>query len=107
MKTNYNKLSENDLASVIAKAEKELQARKQKKRKGVISEIKSLAASIGVEVEITQGGGHRKSRLKGQKVPPKYQNPADTAQQWSGRGMKPKWLTEQLGKGAKIEQFKI
>jgi DNA-binding protein H-NS len=107
MKTNYTKLSENDLVGVIAKAEKELQARKQKKRKGVINEIKILAASIGSEVEITQGSGNKKSRLKGQKVPPKYQNPADPSQQWSGRGMKPKWLTEQLGKGAKIEQFKI
>lgn len=105
MQTNFNKLSENDLAGVIAKAEKELQTRKDKKRKEVVSEIRKLAASIGVSIEISESG--KKSTRRGQKVPPKYQNPNDPSQKWSGRGMKPNWLKELLKKGQKIEKFKI
>jgi DNA-binding protein H-NS len=105
MQTNFNKLSETDLADVIAKAEKELQVRKDKKRKEVIAEIKQLAGSIGVNVEISEPG--RKSSRKGQKVPPKYQNPDNPLQQWSGRGMKPNWLKELLDKGKAIEEFEI
>lgn len=105
MQTNFNKLSETDLADVIAKAEKELQARKDKKRKEIISEIKQLAASIGVIVDISEQG--RRSSRKGQKVPPKYQNPDNPLQQWSGRGMKPNWLKAFIDNGQKIEEFEI
>lgn len=105
MQPNFNKLSENDLEGVIAKAEKELQARKDKKRKEVVAKIKKLAASIGVSVEISEPG--KKSGRKGQKVPPKYQNPNDPSQKWSGRGMKPNWLKALLDKGQKLEKFKI
>ncbi|MGH8497896.1 MAG: H-NS family nucleoid-associated regulatory protein [Methylococcales bacterium] len=105
MQTNFNKLSETDLADVIAKAEKELQTRKDKKRKEIVGEIKQLAASIGVIVEISEQG--RRSSRKGQKVPPKYQNPNNPLQQWSGRGMKPNWLKTLIENGHKIEEFEI
>lgn len=105
MQTNFNKLSETDLADVIAKAEKELQTRKDKKRKEIIGEIKQLAASIGINVDISEQG--RRSSRKGQKVPPKYRNPENPMQQWSGRGMKPNWLRAQIEKGQKIEEFEI
>lgn len=105
MQTNFNKLSESDLADVIAQAEQELQARKDKKRKEIITQIKQLASSIGVAVEISEFG--RKSSRKGQKVPAKYQNPTNPVQQWSGRGMKPNWLKELIDQGHKIEEFEI
>ena len=105
MQANFNKLSESDLEDVIAKAGKELQARKEQKRKEVLSEIKQLAASIGVLVEISESG--KRSSRKGQKVPPKYQNPANPAQQWSGRGMKPTWLRELVEQGQTLEEFEI
>jgi len=57
------------------------------------------------------GGGapapRRKSPLKGRKVPPKYRNPANRSETWSGRGARPRWLQAQLKKGRKIEQFAI
>ena len=41
------------------------------------------------------------------KVFPKYQNPKDTAQTWSGRGKQPHWVRAQLGAGKKLEHFLI
>ena len=41
------------------------------------------------------------------KVPPKYRNPADTSQTWAGRGMPPKWLSAELARGKKLEDFAI
>ena len=41
------------------------------------------------------------------KVAPKYRNPADTKQTWTGRGKRPRWLTELTAKGKKIEEFLI
>jgi len=48
------------------------------------------------------------SPLSGKKVPPKYRNPANRAEVWSGRGLRPVWLATAMKKrGAKLEQFLI
>lgn len=41
------------------------------------------------------------------KVFPKYQNPKNTAETWSGRGRQPHWVKAQLGAGKKLEHFLI
>jgi len=41
------------------------------------------------------------------KVLPKYQNPNNPAETWSGRGKKPRWLTAQLRFGKKLGDFLI
>jgi DNA-binding protein H-NS len=41
------------------------------------------------------------------KVLPKYQNPKNLAETWSGRGKRPRWLAAQLRSGKKLESFLI
>jgi DNA-binding protein H-NS len=41
------------------------------------------------------------------KVPPKYRNPKDPAETWSGRGKQPRWLTAQLRSGKTVKDFLI
>jgi DNA-binding protein H-NS len=41
------------------------------------------------------------------KVLPKYQNPKDPAETWSGRGRQPRWLSAQLRFGKKRDDFLI
>ena len=48
----YSNLSETELQAVIDNAEKALKDKQSKKRKDVIAQIKELAASIGVTVDI-------------------------------------------------------
>ncbi len=43
--------------------------------------------------------GARVSKLAGRKVKPKYRNPADKTQTWTGRGRMPLWVAELDGKG--------
>ena len=38
---------------------------------------------------------------------PKYANPDEPSQTWTGRGRKPNWLVARLKKGQKIESFAI
>ena len=40
-------------------------------------------------------------------VPPKYKNPKNPTEIWSGRGKQPLWVREQLGAGKKLDQFLI
>lgn len=41
------------------------------------------------------------------KVLPKYQNPKNPAEKWSGRGKGPRWVQAQLKAGKKLEHFLI
>jgi DNA-binding protein H-NS len=41
------------------------------------------------------------------KTLPKYQNPRDPVETWSGRGKQPRWLVAQLRAGKKLDDFRI
>ena len=41
------------------------------------------------------------------RVLPKYRNPDQPSETWSGRGKQPRWLTAQLRSGKRIEDFLI
>ena len=49
----------------------------------------------------------RRDRRPYPRVFPKYRNPADSAQTWAGRGRQPRWVTEQLRSGRKLDDFRI
>jgi DNA-binding protein H-NS len=38
---------------------------------------------------------------------PKYRNPAEPSETWTGRGKQPRWLTAQLRAGKRLEDFRI
>ncbi len=105
MTTNLHELSESELAKVIDSAQKALRDRQEGKRREGIAKIREIAASIGVNVEISEPA--KVSSRKGGKVAVKYQNPANPANKWTGRGMKPKWLRELIEQGHKLEEFAV
>ncbi len=105
MTTNLHELSEAELAKMIDSAQKALRDRQEGKRKEGIAKIREIAASIGVSVEISEQA--KTSPRKGGKVAVKYQNPANPANKWTGRGMKPKWLRELIEQGRKLEEFAV
>jgi len=106
MKSNFTDMSEVELSNMIENARKVLKDKQENKRKEVLSQIKELASSIGVNVDITETGTRASSR-KGSSVPIKYRDPANSANKWTGRGMKPKWLKELLDQGRSIKDFEI
>ncbi len=107
MSGDYTGLSEDELKSVIENAERALRDKTNLKRKDVLLQIRELASSINVSVEIIDNDHVKPSARKGSKVAPKYQNPYNHAQTWTGRGMKPKWLTSLLESGRSVEEFEI
>jgi DNA-binding protein H-NS len=41
------------------------------------------------------------------KVLPKYRNPKNPGETWSGRGKRPRWLAKRLGAGSNLDDFLI
>ena len=103
--SEYSNLSETELQAVIDNAEKALKDKQSKKRKDVIAQIKELAASIGVTVDIQDA--EKKSVKKGKKVAAKYLNPDDASQTWTGRGLAPKWMQALIEAGRDKSEFLI
>ena len=101
-------LSETALAEIIATAQRALAQKEAARRKEVLAEIKQLADSIGVTAVVKgldEESGRSMGPRKGSKLPPKYRNPGDPIQQWTGRGVRPKWLVALLNKGRQIDEF--
>lgn len=97
----------NDLDGRIKKAmvharERELAAIKQK--------LDVIIKNAGMDIrEIAElyGFGRSRGARKGTKVAPKYRNPDNKTETWSGRGLQPRWLTAKLNKGGKLPDFAI
>ena len=76
-----------------------------KQLKAVLRKYKLSQADI--EQAMNGHGGGRRSALRGKKVKPKYRNPTNRSETWTGRGLKPKWMVAAMKGGKKLEDFAI
>ena len=103
-------MPDEELEQLIERAQAVLAGRVQRR----IEELRLLARRAGFEVSVSRIGEtvgvRRQARapVAGRKpVEPKYRNPDDPGQTWSGRGREPKWLAEKLAFGRKRKEFAI
>jgi DNA-binding protein H-NS len=90
----------------IAKSIAEFQSAQ---RASVINEIKTLMAQHGITAADLAATGRKASPSvdkEPSKVAAKYRDPA-TGSTWSGRGLKPRWLSAAIENGHTQEEFLI
>jgi len=120
MAVDLNELSAKELDSLITKAKRRKTAlAKRKPITTVRAKLRAQAKAEGYTLEELFGGSAtrktatRKATKKSTagrklgKVPPKYRNPENREETWTGRGKRPRWLVAELDKGKKIEDFLI
>lgn len=79
-------------------------------KNAILEQIHQIAAAAGVDLaELIAAGkpGPKKSADGRGKVAPKYRNPANAAETWTGRGKHPKWVSEALAAGGTLESLLI
>src|SRR5262245_39469560 len=59
------------------------------------------------QTDDVEGTPANRPRRKYPKVQPKFYNPSQPTETWSGRGKQPKWLVAALKSGQKLEDFRI
>lgn len=108
MAVDIKNLNHNQLNDLITKA----QARQNELRKEKVAKLRekihALIKAEGYSFEDIFGnvrGG--KTRRSGGIVAPKYRNPADPEQVWSGRGKRPRWFNDALKAGKKEKDLAI
>ena len=70
----------------------------------VVGKAAAVAKKHGLSVDDIVGG---KAKGRKSKAAPKYRNPDDTSQEWSGRGRQPAWFKAALAAGKKPESLEI
>jgi len=110
----FSKLSVAVLESYKKDIEKELAARSNidKKRDKVRAKVMKILKAEGMTLsDLTDGKApvsKRKATAKPRaKVAPKYRNPKNKAETWTGRGRQPLWVAAFIKSGGKLEQLLI
>lgn len=111
MKFDLDNLSVLELEQLIVDARQQIQQRQKADIQKIYLQIVQLASSIGMNPEdvIQEGRSRtvRKEKDEKPKVAPKYQNPENPSETWSGRGRTPLWLAKELAAGQTLEQYRI
>ncbi len=92
--------------------ENEIKNRQHETLRKAREQILTIAQEAGVSLqallaadEKTKTGAAKSS--KRQKVKPRYRNPGNESQTWTGRGRQPKWMSEGLAGGKSLEDFRM
>ena len=105
-------MSINELLAQKAELERQIAEQTRAERASAVSQIKTLMSTYGLtpgdivtdSAKVAKSPGKEKSTPRAT-VAPKYRD--DAGNTWTGRGLKPRWLTTALAAGATLEQFAI
>ena len=116
MTIDISSLSKSELIALRKRVERAIEAFDAQNLARARKEAQRVAREYGVSVEDLTGAApspakpkaktKSKSRRHG-KVAPKYRNPGDASQTWTGRGRQPAWVAEALAGGARLEDLAI
>ncbi len=119
---DITKLNSKELADLISQAQKRKRVlAKRKPINQVRAQVNKIVRASGYTFEELFGTGNAvvkaskaaptrkagKGPRKGSKVEPKYRNPANAEETWTGRGKQPRWLAAYIAEGRNLEDFLI
>jgi len=99
MAINLETLSPAELQSLIANAQSQMQAARVNHVKEVRAKIDNLLKANSLTLaDVYQMRGGKGAKGPKSPVAPKYRNPQNADQTWSGRGKRPLWFVQALKK---------
>lgn len=117
---DINTLSQKELADLISQANKRKKVlAKRKPINQVRAAINRVVRGSGYTMEelfgtktaaapaTRKGAGAAKKAKAPSKVAPKYRNPSNANETWSGRGKQPRWLASYVAEGRNVSEFLI
>lgn len=128
MAIDINSLSAKELDALINQAKKRRTTLSKRKPIAVVrNKLTQLARAEGYSIDELFGGAagargpargatrgaarptaaSKKARKTAGKVAPKYRNPDNPAETWTGRGKQPRWLAAQTASGRSLDEFTI
>lgn len=104
MNINLDSLSLKELKELQSQVERAIASFEDRKKKEALEKLEETARSMGFSLtELTGVSAVRKRKP----ASPKYANPADPAQTWTGRGRKPRWVEAAISAGKSLDDLAI
>ena len=96
-----------ELLKQRAELERQIAHAQSESRGKVLADIQALMSANGLTIADLATQERKPRKVKGDRTPvaDKYRDKAGN--HWSGRGLKPKWLTAAIVGGAKLEDFAV
>jgi DNA-binding protein H-NS len=99
------KMDAGQLLELRAEIDHILEAKVSTERNALLSQLAKLDSFDGTKRRGRPPGGGRSHPLRGKTVAPKFRGP--DGETWTGRGLRPKWLTALIEEGHQLEEFAI
>jgi DNA-binding protein H-NS len=104
-------MSDEQLRAIQARARELLDERVRSR----LDEYRRIARDAGYELSLTkigEEGRRRRGQTSGREdrrseIAPKYRNPENPSETWTGRGHEPKWMQHQIAIGKARDDFLI
>ena len=92
-------LSMDELQKLAREVKAAIQAKEKTQRAEAKKALEAVAKEHGFTVAELLGTSAAPKKAAGGGLPPKYRNPADPSDTWSGRGRQPQWYKDALAAG--------
>ncbi|MGB3314236.1 MAG: H-NS histone family protein [Albidovulum sp.] len=104
MKIDLNAMSMKELKELQKQVARHIEGFEERKKREALSVVEEKAKALGFSLNDLVGAAGAKKRKPAK---PKYANPADKSQTWTGRGRKPRWVDAALKAGKALEDLAI
>lgn len=104
MEIDLDKLSLKDLRELQTQVGKAISNFEVRKKKEAIAKLEEKAKELGFTFAELTGAATVRKRAPAM---PKYANPDDSSDTWSGRGRKPRWFSAALAAGKSPDDLMI
>lgn len=98
--TDLTEMSLEELKKLRKDVEKAIATYEDRKKKEALVALEAKATEMGFSLSELTGAGKKISA-------PKFQNPDDPSQTWTGRGRQPVWFKEAIAAGKKEDDLRI
>lgn len=103
MDYDFDNMTLKEMRSLREKLDRAINSYQERKRRQALAAVEEAAREHGFNLSELTGAKTR----RGGTVAPKYANPDDATQTWTGRGRKPRWVQENLDGGKSLEDLLI
>ena len=105
--SKFEKMNVMQLQAAKTEIEHLIARKAVEEREALTAHITEMVAARGFSLAEILGTRRVGKNGKTGKVAPKFRNPDNPAETWSGRGRQPRWLSPLIKRGAKLEKFLI
>ena len=104
MDVDLNTMSLKDLKELQSQVAKAIAGYEGRRKKDALNELEEKAREMGFSLSDLMNGAQARKRTS---AAPKYANPENPSDTWSGRGRKPRWFAEALNAGRSPESMAV